>query len=400
MRHALERIDVSENVARRKRFEFVTLAGVACWLIGFGAFAGAAFVQGGYYKGILYIGAGLVVFGFSLYLRTRGFTSAVSYTDRLQSGEGADRVAILQLSSEVIVLSGAWALFANAALAVLTDGGIELLSLVGLIMLIVGVNLSLRLEELARAKERELWERGLRTTVLLLPPSGDDALSVRGRFSLGRPGSSSYPDAGFTRVVRERLNDAGRVVTVSDSDYFVTTRFVRGHPLEFMKGVSGSERTLRPVGSDRDEPAGEVSRQKVKELMRKARLVVMIIGKIGKIAEPGGKFSASMEHILSTRGMLVFPPVSYRETQACWESFCQQIYGAAPLRLVSDHELKRAVLFVFRKRAGPLLITADTRDEWTYQAALDEAMAAVRRDESGTESGFAGLEGAGSTRSR
>jgi hypothetical protein len=74
--------------------------------------------------------------------------------------------------------------------------------------------------------------------------------------------------------------------------------------------------------------------------------------------------------------------------------------GAAPLRLVSDHELKRAVLFVFRKRAGPLLITADTRDERTYQAALDEAMAAVRRDESGTESGFAGLEGEGSTRSR
>jgi hypothetical protein len=41
MRHALERIDVSENVARRKRFEFVTLAGVACGLIGcgYGAFA-------------------------------------------------------------------------------------------------------------------------------------------------------------------------------------------------------------------------------------------------------------------------------------------------------------------------------------------------------------------------
>jgi hypothetical protein len=75
-------------------------------------------------------------------------------------------------------------------------------------------------------------------------------------------------------------------------------------------------------------------------------------------------------------------------------------YGAAPLRLVSDHELKRAALFVFRKRAGPLLITANTRDEWTYQAALDEAMAAVRRDESGTESGVAGLKGEGSTRSR
>jgi hypothetical protein len=98
-------------------------------------------------------------------------------------------------------------------------------------------------------------------------------------------------------VIRERLNDAGRVVTVNDSDYFVTTQFVRAH-------------------------------------------------------------------------------------------------------LVSDHELKRAVLFVFRKRAWPLLITAGTSDEWTYQAALDEAMAAVRRDESGTESGFAGLEGEGSTRSR
>jgi hypothetical protein len=337
MRHALERIDVSENVARRKRFEFVTLAGVGGGLIGFGAFAGDAFVQGGYYKGILYIGAGVVVFGFSLYLRTRGFTSAVSYTDRLQSGEGADRIEILQLFSEVIVLSSAWALFANVVLAVLTDSGIEFLSLAGLIMLILGVNISLRVEESAQA---------------------------------------------------------------SDSDYFVTTQFVRADPLELMKGVNGSERTLRPVGSDRDEPAAEVSRQKVKELMRNARLVVMIIGKIGKIVEPGGKFNASTENILSTKGMLVFPPVSYRETQARWESFCQQIYGAAPLRLISDHELKRAVLFVFRKRAGPLLITADTRDEWTYQAALDEAMAAVMRDESGAESGFAGLEGEGSTRSR
>jgi hypothetical protein len=240
MRHALERIDVSENVARRKRFEFVTLAGVKCGLIGFGAFAGAAFVQGGYYKGILYIGAGVVVFGFSLYLRTRGFTSAVSYTYRLQNGEGADRVAILQLFSEVIVLSGAWALFANAVLAVLTDSGIELLSLAGLIMLIVGVNLSLRVEELARAKERELWERGLRPMVLLLPSSGDDALCVRRRFSLGRPGASSYPDAGFARVIRERLNDAGRVVTISDSDYFVTT-----HPIRKSASTRAYERRER-----------------------------------------------------------------------------------------------------------------------------------------------------------
>jgi hypothetical protein len=164
-----------------------------------------------------------------------------------------------------------------------------------------------------------------------------------------------------------------------------------------MRGASGSERTLRPVGPDQDEAAEEVSRQKVKELMRKARLVVMITG---KIAEPGGKFSAATEHILSTKGMLIFPPVSYRERQARWESFCQQVYGAAPLRLGSDHELNRAVLFIFRKRAGPLLITADARDKWTYQAAFDEAMAAVKRHEIGTESGFVGLEGEGSTRSR
>jgi hypothetical protein len=400
MRHALERIDISENVARRKRFEFVTLAGVVCGLIGFGAFAGAAFVHGGYYKGILYIGAGVIVFAFSLHLQTKGFTVAVSYTDGFQRCEGTDYAAILQLFSEVMVLSGTGMLFANAVLAVLIDTKVELLSPAGLIMLILGVNLSLRVEESANARERELWERGLRPMVLLLPSSGDDALSVRGRFSPARLGGSSYPGAGFTRVVRERLNGAGRVVTVSDSDYFVTAQFVRARPLDLMRGANESERTLRPVGPDRDETAEEVSRQKVKELMQKARLVVMIIGKIGKIAEPGGKFSAATEHILSTKGMLVFPPVSYRERQVRWESFCQQVYGAAPLRLVSDHELKRAVLFVFRKRAGPLLITADARDEWTYQAAFDEAMAAVRRDEIGTESGFAGLEGEGSTRSR
>jgi hypothetical protein len=400
MRHALERIDISENVARRKRFELAALARVVCGLIGFGAFAGAAFVQCGYYRGTLYIGAGVVVLAFSLYLRTKGFTAAVSYTDRLQTGEGTDYAAILQLLSEIMVLSGAGMLFANAVLVVLTDTKVELLSLAGLIMLIMGVNLSLRVEESANARACELWERGLRPMVLLLPSSGDDALSVRGRFSPARPGGSSYPGAGFTRVIRERLNGVGRVVTVSDSDYFVTAQFVRARPLDLMRGASELERTLQPVGPDRDETAGEVSRQKVKELMRKARLVVMIIGKIRKIAEPGGQFSAATEHILSIKGMLIFPPVSYRETQARWESFCQQVYDAAPLRLVSDHELKRAVLFVFRKRAGPLLITADTRDEWTYQAAFDEAMAAVRRDEIGTEIGFAGLGDAGSARSR
>ncbi len=131
MRRTLERIDISENVARRKRFEFATLAGMVCGLIGFGAFAGAAFVQGGYYKGILYIGSGIIVFAFSLYLRTKGFTAAISYTDRHRSGKRTDYATISQLFSEVIVLSGAGILIVVAVLAVLADRGAEQLKHAG-----------------------------------------------------------------------------------------------------------------------------------------------------------------------------------------------------------------------------------------------------------------------------
>jgi hypothetical protein len=224
---------------------------------------------------------------------------------------------------------------------------------------------------------------------------------VRRRFSLGRPGASSYPDAGFARVIRERLNDAGRAVTISDSDYFVTT-----HPIRKSASTRAYER-----------------RERIREDAAACRLGSRQTSRGGLTTKGQGAYAEGSPRCDDHRedredrragrkvqrldgaypldqGDVGIPAREYRETQARWESFCQQIYGAAPLRLVSDHELKRAVLFVFRKRAGPLLITADTRDEWTYQAALDEAMAAVRRDESGTESGFAGLEGAGSTRSR
>jgi hypothetical protein len=145
---------------------------------------------------------------------------------------------------------------------------------------------------------------------------------------------------------------------------------------------------------------GAVARDQAGKELTMAEQQPLCNGKIGKAVEPGGKFSALTEHILSNKGVLAFPPVSYREMQFRWESFCHQVYGATPLRLVSDYELKRAVLFVSRKSAAPLLITADTSDEWTYQVASDEAIAAMRRDENGMESGFAGLDGEGSMRSR
>jgi hypothetical protein len=318
MRRALERKDISEIVARRKRIEFATLAVTVCGLIGLGAFASAAIVQGGYFKGILYL---------------------------------------------------------------------------GFIILILGVNRWLRVDEFAHQKDFGFRERGFRPMVLLLSTPGEDGLRVRGRFSLTNLLVRSYPDIGLTRVVRERLNRVGPVVSVSDSDFFVTTQFVKEHPLKLMKGMGVSERTLRPAGIDRDELAKGISRQRVERFMRDACLVVMSVGKNGKTAELGGKFSAVTENTLANKGILFFPPVSNRETRARWKDFCDQVYDAAPLRFVLDYELDQAVLFVFRKHAGPLLITAETRDEWAYQVAFDEAIAAKRRDESGTQNEFGGLGG-------
>src|SRR5262245_11687683 len=183
MRSALERIDISETVARRKLFEFATLAGVVCGLIGYFVLATTIFFRDDYYKGLLYISAGIIVFAFSLSLRTLELKSAIFYINSPRSGERTENAASLQLFSEVTVLSGAGIFIVNAVLAVLTEKEAGPLSLLGLIILILGVKLSLRVKELIYASACELRGRGRSPLVLLLPSSGDDVLRSRGRFS-------------------------------------------------------------------------------------------------------------------------------------------------------------------------------------------------------------------------
>jgi hypothetical protein len=51
------------------------------------------------------------------------------------------------------------------------------------------------------------------------------------------------------------------------------------------------------------------------------------------------------------------------------------------LSSLSDLELKRAVVLLFRKNAPPLLILADRRDEWAYEVAFKVAVETLCRDD-------------------
>lgn len=247
------------------------------------------------------------------------------------------RITILQRCSEVLVLAGAGMTLANASLSMLSNFRGGLLSLIGAALLILGVNLSLHVEQVSRTRVHELLMRDNKPTVLLLRPMEDDLLKIRAKFTLSRLLANSFPNLPLTQVIQEQASRFGVVVA--------------------------------------GDVAEMVRRRKLDGWIRTSQVIVMIAGRIDCLDR---ERSHTAEQFFRQGGILVFPPASFRQLKRRWESFCQQFNGAVEQSQISGPELTRAILLVFRHNERPLLILISSRDEWAYQTAFKVAADALQ----------------------
>jgi hypothetical protein len=250
-----------------------------------------------------------------------------------RSNGGMSSFARLQGISEALALTGAGMMLVNALLALRSIGRIEWLSMAGLVLLILGVNLSLRVERTARKKTREWLMRERRPPILLLQSADDETLKVRARFTLSRSLVSSFPRLRLTRVIEEQLSRIGPVITIGEAEH------------------------LEAIWA-----------KKLEGWMADAQAVVVIPGRVESLHR---KFGSTVERVLREKGIVVFPPLDFWQLKSRWESFCLRFSGLTSEIPISGIERSRAVLLVFRDEEKPLLIVADSRDEWTYQAAFE-----------------------------
>lgn len=290
------------------------------------------------------------------------------------------RTTILQRISEVILLAGAGTMLASAVLSVLSNFRGGLLSLIGVALLILGVNLSLHVEQVARTQIHDLLTRNSSPTVLLLRPVEDDLLKIRARLTLSRPLVKSLPSFPFTQVIHEQAARFGVVVAVDEAEHIITAQIIKASLPQVEKWKMRSEQRWQSAtaGKESGEMAEMIWQRKLDGWMRTSQVVVMILGKIECLDR---ERSHRAEQLLRRDAILVFPPVSFRQMKERWESFCRQFNGAVEQSLISGPELKRASLLVFREDEKPLLILSSSHDEWAYQTAFEIAADALRRQE-------------------
>jgi hypothetical protein len=77
---------------------------------------------------------------------------------------------------------------------------------------------------------------------------------------------------------------------------------------------------------------------------------------------------------LTWKLVLLLPPVGVRELQARWQALAMHV-GSNVLPAQIDFARSRAVIFPKRQAA---LITGKKRNDWTYEAVLDEAALGTR----------------------
>lgn len=288
------------------------------------------------------------------------------------------RAFALQRCSEVMVLTGAAMMLANALLSALSDFGNGLLSLFGVVLLILGVNLSLHVEQMAKTQMHDLLTRDDKPDVLLLQPVGDDLLKVRAKFTLSRPLINSFPILSFTQLIREQAAHLGKVVAVDEGEHIVTAQVSKAYlpQLNNLKVRSEQQWQAASVGKEPGAAAEMIWRRKLDRWMRTSRVVVMILGNIECLNR---ERSQSAKQLLQQDAILVFPPVCFRQMKSRWESFCGQFNDVIEPSLISGPDLKRAILMVFRSSGNPLLILSPSRDEWAYQTAFEIAADSLRR---------------------
>ena len=189
-------------------------------------------------------------------------------------------------------------------------------------------------------------KKDTRPIVLYLRSFQDDSkIKIRARAANGRILLERLVKIPFEEVVTDHLWGYGPVLAI-------------GNPQMKSKPAL--------LGAARDYVDDSTWQQKVSDLIHDAAMIVVVAGgteglawEIDTIARLGSIWKL----------VLLFPPVNVHELQTRWQALASHVReNILPAQI--DFAQARAVIF---PKGQPVLITGTKGDDWTYEAALDEA---------------------------
>lgn len=263
--------------------------------------------------------------------------------------------------SETMVLLGAGALLVGAVWRLAATPRPQWLALVGFLLLLLGLEGNLRTVGFLTRKMRDRLANDPRPPVLLVRSDAETLVKVRARFTLPRALSSGYPRISLEQIIREQMLACGPVVTLNlaaaasnsmmqheaeQAEKMVPLRRRNGWQREPIRWPSGVTHWLKRAGCIVTIPAGTTASERHLPTMTSA--------------------------LMQQKGMWVFPP----DARCGRPDWCESI-RPLPAPLVSS-DVRQALLLVFRGEQTPLLLTAQTPDEWAYEVALRIAAEMLR----------------------
>jgi hypothetical protein len=336
-------IDVTNAAGRLKR-----TARVIFWLqLGAGLLVVEAFFPHPLRTRLIFAVSGVVLAGLlALYQRRRGAQRGAALW--LLTGSRPIRVTALFIVAIVAGLLGCEALSQGALYSGGGAGSTYYLLSAACWLAAAGITLR-RAHRLSAVSAQKSLERDQRPMVLYLRSFGDDGLRLRsatlGRRSLIERFSPNRFDS-FEEIIVRHLSNIGPVVAVNPPGT-----------------------TLAPLGAARATLPQDDWQGVVDDWMERAALIV--IGAPPGTASPGLAWEIRhvTEHDRWSKTLIVVPPVPARELSARWESF-----AAEAAHWPSGSELKAdpaRILAMARRDGTWTAITAATRTEWSYTAAIN-----------------------------
>lgn len=211
--------------------------------------------------------------------------------------------------------------------------------------LVWGTHIYRRARKQAMLPGSELVKKDSRPIVLYLRSFHDDSkIKLRARATDGRILLERLVKISFEELVTNRLWGFGPVLAI-------------GNPR--------TRRQTAPLGAARDYVTDAGWQETAMQLMRQSSMIVAIAAATQGLA---WEIGAVVEGGFLPKLALLVPPLESGELKARWQFLLSDVLGTS---LPSQVDLTRARAVVF-PGGHPLLITGNRRNEWTYEAVLDE----------------------------
>ena len=169
-------------------------------------------------------------------------------------------------------------------------------------------------------------------------------------------GIKLYARATDGRILLERLVKISFEELVTDHLWSYGPVLAIGDPRAKKKAT---------LGAARDYATDASWQEKATDLMHRASIIVMIAGATSGLV---WEIETILRLGFRSKIMLLFPPIAIEDLERRWQFLVSNIFLDLPLEI----DLLRTRALVFPK-GKVCLITGDLRNDWTYEAALDEA---------------------------